>query len=153
MKIGTLCYINDGNKTLMMHRVKKENDMHEGKWNGLGGKLISGESPEDCVIREVLEESGLTIKKPILRGILTFPKFDGFEDWIVFVYTANSFTGCLIDCDEGNLEWINNEKLMNLHLWEGDRVYMKWIQEERFFSAKFIYKNKILQDYFVTFSN
>ena len=153
MKIGTLCYIDDGTKTLMMHRVKKKNDMHEGKWNGLGGKLISGESPEDCVIREVFEESGLTIIEPIFRGIITFPKFDGFEDWIVFVYTANNFTGELIECDEGILEWINNNKLMSLNLWEGDKIYMKWIHDEKFFSAKFIYKNRILQDYFVTFNS
>ncbi|MAI88720.1 MAG: DNA mismatch repair protein MutT, partial [Candidatus Marinimicrobia bacterium] len=75
MKIGTLCYITDSEKTLMLHRVKKENDMHEGKWNGLGGKLEAGESPEECVIREVYEESGLTIKNPKLKGIITFPKF------------------------------------------------------------------------------
>ena len=75
----------------MLHRVKKQNDIHEGKWNGLGGKLEEGESPEECVIREVYEESGLIIKNPMLKGIITFPKFDEIDDWLVFIYTANNF--------------------------------------------------------------
>ena len=99
MKIGTLCYIKKNNKTLMLHRVKKENDMHKNKWNGLGGKLIPGESPEECVIREIKEESGLNIKTPSLKGIITFPKFDNIEDWLVFVFTANQYSmGYLIFC-------------------------------------------------------
>ena len=151
MKIGTLCYITDGKKTLMLHRVKKENDMHEGKWNGLGGKLEAGESPEECVIREVYEESGLTIKNPKLKGIITFPKFDEIDDWLVFVYTANSFKGNTIDSDEGVLEWIDNSKLLDLNLWEGDKVYMKWIKKDKLFSAKFIYKKRKLVDYDVVF--
>ena len=87
MKVSTLCYINNKSKTLMLHRVKKKNDMHKDKWNGLGGKLIDQESPEECVKREVWEESGLTIKNPNLKGVITFPKFDGIDDWLVFVYT------------------------------------------------------------------
>ena len=86
--------------------------MHEGKWNGLGGKLENGESPEECVIREVYEESGIIIKKPTLRGIMTFPKFDGIDDWLVFLYTATDFTGNLIESDEGVLEWINNNEIL-----------------------------------------
>ena len=151
MKIGTLCYITDGEKTLMLHRVKKENDMHEGKWNGLGGKLEAGESPEECVIREVYEESGLTIKNPKLKGIITFPKFDEIDDWLVFVYTANSFKGNTIDSDEGVLEWIDNSKLLDLNLWEGDKIYMKWLDKGELFSAKFIYKKRKLVDYEVVF--
>ncbi len=151
MKIGTLCYINDGQKTLMLHRIKKENDMHEGKWNGLGGKLENGESPEECVIREVYEESGLTIKNPTLRGIMTFPKFDDIDDWLVFLYTANQFSGDLIESDEGELNWINNNEVLNLNIWDGDKVYLAWLKQDKFFSAKFIYKNKKLKDYSVTF--
>ena len=151
MKVSTLCYINNKTKTLMLHRVKKKNDMHKDKWNGLGGKLIDQESPEECVKREVWEESGLTIKNPNLKGVITFPKFDGIDDWLVFVYTANQFEGELIDSDEGVLEWIDNKDLFNLNLWEGDKIYMEWLNQDRFFSAKFIYKNKLLKDYDVIF--
>ena len=151
MKTGTLCYVNDGNKTLMLHRIKKEDDIHEGKWNGLGGKLIDGESPEECVIREVKEESGLYITNPILKGILTFPKFDEVDDWMVFVFVSNEFSGELSECDEGVLEWIDNEKVMSLNLWDGDKIYMKWLTGHSFFSAKFIYKKRILQSHKVVF--
>ena len=135
----------------MLHRVKKKHDMHKDKWNGLGGKLKDQESPEECVKREVWEESGLIIKDPNLKGVITFPKFDGIDDWLVFVYTANQFEGELIDSDEGVLEWIDNKDLFNLNLWEGDKIYMEWLNQDRFFSAKFIYKNKLLKDYDVTF--
>ncbi len=151
MKIGTLCYINNGEETLMLHRVKKQNDIHEGKWNGLGGKLEEGESPEECIIREVYEESGLKINSPLLKGVITFPKFDGLVDWLVFVFTAIEFKGELIDSDEGILEWIPNTNILDLNLWEGDKVFMKWLNEDKFFSAKFIYKNKSLLDYKVVF--
>ena len=151
MKIGTLCYINDGEKTLMLHRIKKENDIHEGKWNCLGGKLENGESPEECVVREVYEESGLTIKNPTLRGIMTFPKFDDIDDWLVFLYTSNEFKGNLIESDEGDLNWIGNDEILNLNLWDGDKIYLKWLKQGKFFSAKFIYKKKKLKDYKVIF--
>ena len=141
MKIGTLCYIKKNNKTLMLHRVKKENDMHKNKWNGLGGKLIPGESPEECVIREIKEESGLNIKTPSLKGIITFPKFDNIEDWLVFVFTANQFSGDLIDSDEGNLKWIDDSDLLNLNMWEGDRIFIPWLSRNKLFSAKFYYSN------------
>ena len=151
MKIGTLCYIKHNGKTLMLHRVKKENDMHEGKWNGLGGKLEAGETPEECIIREVKEESGLTIYNPNLRGILTFPKFDGIDDWMSFLFTATQFEGELIDSPEGNLEWIEDTEVFNLNLWPGDRIFLNWVEENRFFSGKFIYKNKKLIDHSVIF--
>ena len=141
MKIGTLCYIKKNNQTLMLHRVKKENDIHKNKWNGLGGKLIPGESPEECVKREIKEESGLNIKTPNLKGIITFPKFDNIEDWLVFVFTANKFKGNLIDSDEGNLEWIDNSELLNLNIWEGDKIFIPWLSKNKFFSAKFYYSN------------
>ena len=116
MKISTLCYIRNRHQTLMLHRIKKKNDIHQDKWNGLGGKLITGESPEECIKREVLEEAGLIIKDPKLHGIITFPKFDGFDDWLVFVYSSYKFEGELIDSDEGELEWINNDVLFDLNL-------------------------------------
>ncbi len=90
MKLATLCYVQHGQKTLMLHRIKKPQDIHQGKWNGLGGKLLPGETPEQCVIREVEEESGITLSNPELRGILTFPNFDGNEDWYVFLFTATT---------------------------------------------------------------
>ena len=151
MKIGTLCYIDDGDKTLMLHRIKKENDIHEGKWNGLGGKFEDGESPEDCVIREVKEESGLDILNPTLKGILTFPKFDEVDDWMVFVFVSNEFSGELSECDEGVLKWIDNDNILKLNLWDGDKIYMKWLTGHPFFSAKFIYKKRILQSHKVVF--
>ena len=151
MKISTLCYVRSKHQTLMLHRIKKKNDIHQDKWNGLGGKLISGESPEECVKREVLEESGLAIKNPRLHGIITFPKFDRIDDWLVFVYTSEDFEGSLIDSDEGELSWINSNEILKLNLWEGDKIFIPWLSQDKFFSAKFIYKNKALQDYDVIF--
>ena len=104
MKLATLCYLRRNGRTLMLHRVKKQDDIHEGKWNGLGGKFEPGESPEECVVREVREEAGLKIKNPRLKGVLTFPGFAKGEDWYVFVFTAPEFTGRMRDCAEGELE-------------------------------------------------
>jgi 8-oxo-dGTP diphosphatase len=141
MKLATLCYIMTGEKTLMIHRIKKEDDMHQGKWNGLGGKLNPGETPEECAIREVYEESGLTIVGPILKGVLTFPKFAKDEDWYAFVFVANKFHGQLIDSNEGVLAWIENKQLLGLDLWEGDRIFIPWLAQPGFFSGKFVYQD------------
>ena len=141
MKLATLCYVRDADKTLMLHRIKKPNDMHAGKWNGLGGKLEQGETPEECAIREVEEESGLHMIDPILRGFLTFPQFSNEEDWYVFVFVANRYRGHLIDSAEGELAWIDNEQLLELNLWEGDRLFIPWLDQPKFFSAKFEYQN------------
>ncbi|MBI3334964.1 MAG: 8-oxo-dGTP diphosphatase [Candidatus Portnoybacteria bacterium] len=151
MKLSTLCYVKDKGKTLMIHRVKKEGDMHKGKWNGLGGKLEQGETPEECVVREVKEEAGLTITKPTLKGFLTFPKFAHEEDWYVFIFVAKKFTGTLIDSEEGNLRWIDDIKLLQLNLWEGDRVFLKWLNRKGFFSGKFIYRGGRLIKHSATF--
>lgn len=126
----------------MLHRNKRENDYHKGKWNGLGGKAEAGESPEECAIRELYEESGLKAKKMIMKGFITFPKFDGINDWHVFLFTVSEFEGELIDCNEGELEWVPDDKLTELNLWEGDKIFIPWLFEDRFFSAKFIYENK-----------
>ena len=153
MKLATLCYVTDKNKnaTLMIHRVKKQNDYHEGKWNGLGGKFDPGESPEECAIREIEEESGLKVKSVTMKGFITFPLFDGKEDWYVFLFTANEFEGKLIDSPEGHLEWIPNEKLIQINLWEGDKFFIPWLFEDRFFSAKFNYDAGKFVDYTVNF--
>ncbi|MGD1006445.1 MAG: 8-oxo-dGTP diphosphatase [Ignavibacteriaceae bacterium] len=153
MKLATLCYVIDrkNKTTLMIYRIKKRNDVHEGKWNGLGGKFEENESPEECVIREIKEESGLNIKSPKLHGFITFPLFDGKEDWYVFIFTAHEFTGKLIDSNEGNLEWIPNKKIIELNLWDGDVIFLNWLKKNKFFSAKFIYNNGKLENYSVNF--
>ena len=150
MLLATLCYIQRDGCTLMVHRNKKVNDIHEGKWNGLGGKFESGETPEECVTREVLEESGLSIRDPELRGLLMFPKFKG-NDWYVFVFTADKFRGELIDSPEGKLEWIPNERVLDLNLWESDHIFTPWVQEGKFFSAKFEYEGDKMREYNVLF--
>ncbi len=148
---ATLCYIQKADYTLMLHRIKKENDIHQDKWNGLGGKFESGESPEECLLREVKEESGLTLTNFEIVGLLSFPKFDGVSDWQVFLYRATEFTGRLIDSKEGKLEWILTSKLLDLNLWPGDKIFLQWMLDKKFFSAKFIYNNKMLKDYSVKF--
>jgi 8-oxo-dGTP diphosphatase len=151
MKLATLCYLRRNGKTLMVHRVKKKNDMHAGKWNGLGGKLEPGETPEECAVREIMEESGLRVFNPILKGVLTFPAFSNDEDWYAFVFLVNEFEGELIDSPEGNLKWIDNTELLNLNLWEGDRIFLPWLEQQAFFSGKFIYDDGRLIEHQVVF--
>ena len=131
MILATLCYVKCDGKTLMVYRNRKPNDIHEGKWNGLGGKLEAGESPEECVRREVEEEAGLVIQNPCLHGLVMFPGFKG-HDWYVFVFTASEFSGELIDSPEGKLEWIPEEKIRDLNLWESDHIFMPWIENGDF---------------------
>ncbi len=151
MKFATLCYVRAHGQTLMLHRIKKANDMHAGKWNGLGGKLIPGETPEECAIREVQEESGLTLINPQWRGILTFPSFANDEDWYAFVFVGTEFTGELIDSAEGVLAWIDDERLPELNLWEGDPIFLQWLEQERFFSGRFLYRDGRLVEHSVVF--
>ncbi len=125
--------------------------MHQGKWNGLGGKLDPGETPEECAIREVHEESGLVIVKPLLKGILTFPQFANEEDWYAFVYLAREFSGDMIDSAEGVLEWIKDDRLLELDLWAGDYIFLPWLEQPGFFSGKFVYKFGELVDYNAVF--
>lgn len=150
---ATLCYIEKNEKILMVHRVKKKNDIHQDKWNGLGGKFEIGESPEECLLREIKEESGLTLTSYNLSGMLTFPLFDGKNDWYCYLYHATEFDGNLIECNEGNLEWVPKEKIFDLNIWEGDKLFIKWMFDEKFFSAKFNYHKKKLIDYSVKFYN
>jgi 8-oxo-dGTP diphosphatase len=149
MKLATLCYLRRNGRTLMLHRVKKANDVHEGKWNGLGGKLEPGESPEDCVVREIREEAGLKLRRPALKGVLTFPDFAHGEDWYVFVFTASDFSGKLIDSPEGELKWIPDRDLLKLNLWEGDRHFLPLLRRRGHFSGKFHYRNGRLARYSV----
>ena len=154
--LSTLCYLSKGNQTLMLNRNKKNNDIHKGKWNGLGGKFESGETPEQCVIREVKEESGLDILGPELKGFISFPKFKEarngqWQDWYVFLYIAKQFSGNLIDSDEGTLKWINSNEILDLPLWEGDKIFIPWLSQDKFFSAKFVYVDKKLKEHSVKF--
>ena len=139
--LATLCYVQKDGRTLMLYRNKKENDYHEGKWNGLGGKFELGESPEECSIREIKEECGLTVKSQKMKGFISFPKFDKVNDWQVFIFVIDDFEGELIDSPEGTLEWIPNEKLTELNLWEGDKHFIPWLFDNKFFSSKFIYED------------
>jgi 8-oxo-dGTP diphosphatase len=124
----------------MVHRVRKANDMHQGKWNGLGGKLDPGETPEDCAVREIYEESGLKVWNPRLKGLLTFPLFANEEDWYAFVFVCEDFEGELIDSPEGELRWIPDQELLTLNLWEGDLIFITWLDRPGFFSGKFVYQ-------------
>jgi len=151
MKLATLCYIRKDNHTLMLHRVKKKNDYHEGKWNGLGGKFELGETPEEWAVREIKEESGLIVKDLKLKGFITFPMFDEKDDWYVFVFVIDKFEGNLIDSPEGNLSWISDKELLNINLWDGDKIFLPWLEEDKFFSAKFNYDGKEFRDYSVEF--
>ena len=149
LKLATLCYVRDGENTLMLHRNKKAQDMHEGKWNGLGGTVENGETPEACAIREVKEESGLDVIQPVFRGFITFPNFDGENDWYVFVFRFDGFEGDLIDSPEGELKWITPEEMNTLSLWEGDRIFMEWLDGEDIFSSEFQYHDGRLLDWTV----
>ena len=151
MKLATLLYVMKDHKTLMLYRNKRKKDYHEGKWNGLGGKFELGESPEECAIRELEEESGLIAKNLILKGHLTFPMFDGVDDWYVFVFIVDKFEGELIESEEGELRWIPNKELKDLNLWEGDQIFIDWLFDDKFFSAKFIYDEGKFIDYEVVF--
>ena len=139
--LTTLAYLRQDGRTLMMLRNRKPNDVHQGKWNGLGGAFEAGESPEECLRREVQEESGLEVEEAQLRGVLTFPDFAGRGDRYVFVFVVTRFSGQVGECAEGELHWIDDDALLDLELWPGDRVFLPWLDEPEFFSAKFTYED------------
>lgn len=144
MIFSTLCYIEQNEKYLMLHRVVKKNDVNKDKWIGVGGKFEEGESPEDCLKREVKEETGLTLTSFRFRGILSFFSV-GYEPEYICLYTADGFTGDLIKCEEGTLEWVEKTEIANLNLWEGDRIFHRLILEEApFFSLKLRYEHNVL---------
>ena len=139
MKNTTLCYITRGDQVLMLHRVKKKNDVNHDKWIGVGGHFEDGESPEDCMLREVLEETGLTVTKFAYRGIVTFVS-DRDPCEYMHLFTASEWVGECKECDEGDLEWIDKKDLYNLTLWEGDRIFLRLLDEDiPFFSLKLRY--------------
>lgn len=140
MLLTTLCYIEQNDRWLMLHRTKKQHDLNEGKWIGVGGKFEEGESPEECLLREVKEETGLTLTSYRLRGIITFIS-DEWESEYIHLFTADGFTGTLTDCTEGELAWIEKDELLKLHLWEGDRIFLRFLLAGKdFFTLKLVYQ-------------
>ena len=144
MKQTTLCYIQRGDDYLMLHRVRKQDDENRDKWIGIGGKLEEGESPEECLLREAREETGLTLTQYRYRGVITFLSGDWGET--MHLFTASGFTGQMTDCDEGVLEWIPRERLMALPMWQGDRIFLNLIANDHtpFFSLKLTYEGERL---------
>ena len=139
----TICYLSVNGRTLMIHRIKKKNDVNHDKWIGIGGKFEHGESPEECILREFAEETGLTPTGLSYRGIITFLS----EDWCEYMhlFTATGYEGRLRECDEGVLEWVPDDRLTALPIWEGDKVFLRLLAErERFFSLKLVYEGERL---------
>jgi len=145
MILSTLCYLeNDRNEYLMLHRVKKENDANHDKWIGIGGKFEDGESPEECVTRETLEETGLTLTDYRYRGLVTFVS-DRWETEYMHLFTASGWAGELKSCDEGVLEWIHRDALAALPQWAGDKIFLRLLREDvPFFSLKLRYEGETL---------
>lgn len=144
-QLSTICYLDNGKQFLLLHRNKKNNDIHEGKWVSVGGKFEHGETPEECAKREIKEETGLNAKELIPVGFISFPDFTHDSvDWYSFVYRVIDFDGELIDnCNEGTLEWVDYEQIMAKPTWEGDYIYLEWILSNKpFFWAKFEYDVK-----------
>lgn len=147
MRNTTLCYLERGRDYLMLHRVKKELDENKDKWIGIGGKFQEGESPEDCLLREVREETGLRLTSWRYRGIVTFVS-DEWGTEYMHLFTSDGWEGTLRqDCDEGVLEWIDREKLLKLPIWEGDKIFLRLLDEDApFFSLKLRYEGERLAD-------
>ena len=148
MKLTTLCYIeNEKEEYLMLHRTKKEQDPNEGKWIGIGGKFLDKESPEECVCREVLEETGLTLTDYEIRGIVTFIS-DLWETEYMYLFTAKGYEGTIKECDEGELLWVKKVDVEKLKLWEGDRIFLDQLSNSsKFFLLKLVYEGDRLVDY------
>lgn len=151
MKMTTLCYIEKEGKYLMLHRVKKHHDINAGKWIGVGGHVENGETPEECLLREVKEETGLTLTAYRLHGLVTFLS-DVCEPELMCVFTADAFDGELIECDEGELAWVEKSDVLALPTWEGDRVFLERLLsgDERFFSIKLRYEGDRLVEKKIT---
>ena len=140
MKMTTLCYLERGDEYLMLHRTKKKNDENHDKWIGVGGKFEANESPEDCMRREIFEETGLTVTDYRYRGIVTFVS-DIYETEYMHLFTVTNWTGEARECDEGELAWIKKQKLFDLTLWQGDRIFLRLLEEDApFFSLKLTYE-------------
>ena len=136
----TLCYITRGDQVLMLHRVKKKNDLNQDKWIGIGGKFEEGETPDECLLREAYEETGLTLTDWKCRGVVTFLS-DRWEGEYMYLFTADGFTGELKTCDEGDLQWVSRDFINQLPLWEGDPIFLKLLWEDApFFLLKLCYE-------------
>ena len=144
MRNTSLCYIERGREYLMLHRVKKENDENRDKWIGVGGKFEEGESPEECMQREMREETGLTALSWRLRGIVTFVS-DEWGTEYMHLFTCSSYTGSIKECYEGVLEWLDRDALMDMPIWEGDRIFLRLLDEDApFFLLKLCYSGDTL---------
>jgi len=144
LRLTTICYIEKDDKYLMLHRTKKENDQSHDKWLGVGGKFEENESPDECVVREVKEETGLNLLSYRLRGVMTFVS-DIWETEYMFIYTADRFEGELTKCSEGELLWVEKSKVPDLNLWEGDILFLKKLMEDsEFFTIKVQYQGEKL---------
>lgn len=137
--LSTLCYIEQDGKYLMLHRTVKENDVNQDKWIGVGGHFEADESPEECLLREVKEETGYTLTSYRFRGLVTFVSGNGVTEYMS-LFTADGFEGEPIPCDEGELEWVDIAKIQKLNIWEGDKIFLRLLAEEHpFFSLKLVY--------------
>lgn len=146
-QVTTLCYIEREDSYLMLHRVKKKNDLNENKWVGIGGHAEEGESPEDCLLREAMEETGLLLTSYRFRGLVTFVS-DKWGTEYMCLYTADGFEGELSDCDEGCLEWVPKSEIPNLNLWTGDLIFFRLLEENApFFSLKLRYEGDRLAEW------
>lgn len=140
-QLTTLCYIEKDGCFLMLHRISKKNDINKDKWIGVGGHFEHGESPEDCLLREVKEETGLTLNSFEFRGFITFVSDDDPAEYMC-LYTSSDFSGEMIECDEGKLEWVPKSSIEDLNLWEGDKIFLNKIKEPcPFFTLKLVYRN------------
>lgn len=147
MILSTLCYIEKDGKYLMLHRTKKKNDINKDKWIGIGGKFEEGESPEECIKRETKEETGFNLKSCKLRCIVTYVSTT-WETEYMYVFTSKDFSGDQIECNEGELEWIEKDKVATLNTWEGDKIFLEKIQKDSsFFTVKFEYDGEKLVKY------
>lgn len=139
--LTTLCYIEKDGCYLMLHRVSKKNDVNKDKWIGVGGHFLENESPDECLLREVKEETGLTLTNYRLRGIVTFISNEIPEAEYMHLFTADGFEGELTDCDEGTLEWVPKQDIYGLNLWEGDIIFHRLLDEDApFFLLKLVYE-------------
>lgn len=139
VSLSTLCYIEKDGKYLMLHRTVKKNDVNKDKWIGVGGHFELDESPEECVLREVREETGYTLTSYQFRGLVTFISGNGVTEYMS-LFTADGFEGEPVSCNEGVLEWVNKDEVLKLNIWEGDKVFFKLLNErEEFFSLKLVY--------------
>lgn len=139
ISLSTLCYLERDGQYLMLHRVKKAHDINEGKWIGVGGHFEADESPEECVCREVYEETGYTLTSYRYRGLVTFVSGDGVTEYMS-LFTAGGFTGEQTDCNEGVLAWVDKDAVFDLPIWEGDAIFLKLLNErDTFFSLKLVY--------------